>query len=127
MAALLSLPIKSDGGPCLENLANKMAYINSFTVSQRDMLASALRVTGTTEDQWTITKEDSKNRFSSGLEAVKKGDYSGYSRMLCRIFFPDGSGDFEHNKGTLNEMLHLPKEDIDEATKVAIERQKAGQ
>jgi hypothetical protein len=91
------------------------------------MLASALRVTGTNEDQWNITKEDARDRFSSGLEAVKKGDYSGYARMLCCIFFPDGSGDFEHNKGTLNEMLHLPKEDIDKATKVAIERQKAGQ
>lgn len=90
------------------------------------MLASALRVTGTNENQWTITKKDARERFFSGLEAVKKGDYSGYSRMLCRIFFPDGCGDFEHNKGTLNEMLGLPKEDIDEATKVAVERQKAG-
>ena len=91
------------------------------------MLASALRVTGTNESDWTVTKEESKDRFASGLEAVKRGDYSGYSRMLSRIFFPDGCGDFEHNKGTLNEMLGLPQNDIDEATKVAIERQKAGQ
>ena len=101
-----------------------MAYINSFTVSQGDMLASALRVTGTKEDDWTITKEDAKDRFAGGAEAVKKGGYSGFANMLyTRLFFPNGSGDFEHNKGTLNEILGLPKASIDDATKVALERQ----
>lgn len=36
-----------------------------------------------------------------------------------------GCGDFEHNKGTINSLLSLPKEDIDEATERAIERSKA--
>ncbi len=79
------------------------------------MLASALRVTGTKEDDWTITKESTQERFASG----------GFAKALyTRIFFPDGCGDFEHNKGTLNSLLGLLEEDIDEATKVAIERQK---
>jgi hypothetical protein len=127
-AALLSLPIKSDTESCLEELANQMVYINSFTVSQRDMFASALRITGTEEEDWTITKEDAKDRFSRGIEAVKKGDYSGFANVLyTRLFFPDGSGDFEHNKGTLNDILGLAKENLDEATRAAIERQKAAQ
>jgi hypothetical protein len=45
--------------------------------------------------------------------------------MYTRVFYPDGCGDFEHNKGTLNKVLDLPHEDIDEAIKVAIERSKA--
>jgi hypothetical protein len=45
--------------------------------------------------------------------------------MYTRVFYPDGCGDFEHNKGTLNSLLDLPKEDIDEAIKAAIERSKA--
>ena len=88
-----------------------MIYVNSFTISQRDMFASALRVTGTKKEEWTITKEDTKDRFTRGIEAVKKGDYSCFANILCRVFFPDGSGDFEHNKGTLNEILGLPKEE----------------
>lgn len=90
------------------------------------MLASTLRTTGTDERQWTIKQEPSKERFEQGVEAVKKGDYSGYANMLyTRVFFSDGSGDFEHRKGTLNGVLKLPKEDLDEATKIAVERQRA--
>ena len=89
------------------------------------MLASALRVTGTKEDDWTITKEPAQERFSTGVKEVQQGKREGFAKSMCtRIFFPDGCGDFEHNKGTLNSLLGLPKEDIDEATKVAIERQK---
>ena len=44
--------------------------------------------------------------------------------MYTRVFFPDGSGDFESNKGTLNAVLNLPVEDLDEATGRAIERAK---
>lgn len=89
------------------------------------MLASALRVTGTKEDDWTITKEPAQERFSTGVREVQEGKREGFAKFLyTRIFFPDGCGDFEHNKGTLNSLLGLPKEDINEATKVAIERQK---
>lgn len=55
------------------------------------------------------------------MKDIKEGNLTGFTKMGCRIFFPDGSADFEHNKGTLNRMLHLP-ESIDEATKVALER-----
>jgi hypothetical protein len=41
-----------------------------------------------------------------------------------RVFYPDGSGDFESSKGTSNAVLGLPEEDIDEATKIAVERAK---
>ncbi|KAL8836304.1 MAG: hypothetical protein Q9170_002977 [Blastenia crenularia] len=127
VAALLSLPIKSEGSdhePCLENYKNNVVYINSFTISQKDMLMSALRVTGTEERGWTITKERAQERFSTGVKEIQQGKKEGYSKLAARIFFPDGCGDFEHNRGTLNSFLGLPKEDIDEATRVAIERQR---
>jgi hypothetical protein len=129
VAALLSLPIKSEGSnkeACLENFKNKVVYINSFTVSQKDMLESACRVTGTKKDDWTITKEPAQDRYMSGVEEMKEGNRIGFVKMMyTRVFYPDGCGDFEHNKGTLNKVLDLPQEDIDEATKVAIERSKA--
>jgi hypothetical protein len=124
VAALLSLPIKAADGACLDNFRDQVVYADSFTVSQRDMLESAWRVTGTTEKDWTITKESSKERYAEGVKVMQQGDQSGFVKMLyTRVFFEDGSGNFE-SKGTLNGLLGLPKEDIDEATKVAIERSK---
>jgi hypothetical protein len=128
VAAILSLPIKpevSNAGASLESLKNKVVYISSFTVSQKDMLESVLRVTGAKEDDWTITKEPVEELFAKSARQIKEGKREGFSNFLySRIFFPDGSGDFEHNKVTLNRILGLPKVDFDEATKVAIGRQK---
>lgn len=117
-AGLMSLP-----GHELEKLKNKNVYLNSFTVSQKDMLDSVLRVTGGKIDDWSITKEPAKERYAAGVEAMQKGDRAGFARMMyTRVFYPDGNGDFETHKGTSNALLGLPKEDLDEATKAAIER-----
>ncbi len=90
------------------------------------MLESALRVTNTKKDDWTIKKEPAQERYSSGIEEIKEGKRIGFAKMMyTRVFYRDGCGDFEHNKGTLNSLLDLPEEDIDEATKAAIERSKA--
>ena len=130
VAALLSLPIKpsvsiNKDAPCLSNLANKVVYINSFTISQKDMFASALRVTGTKEADWTITKEPTQSRYASGTKEMKEGKRIGFAKMIySRCFYPDGCGDFEQHKGTLNALLDLPEEDMDEATKAAINRAK---
>jgi hypothetical protein len=130
VAALLSLPIKPEDPnkeACLENFKNKVVYIKSFNISQKDMLESVFRVTDTKEEDWTITKESSHQWYSDGMKEIKEGKRIGYAKMLYgRLFYPDGSGDFEReHKGTLNKLLGLPQEDIDEATKVAVERSKA--
>lgn len=87
------------------------------------MLASALRVTGTREEDWTITKHSSREQFETGMKEFKEGKFGGANFLYSRVFFPDGTGDFEHSKGTSNNMLGLPEEDLDEATQRAIERQ----
>jgi hypothetical protein len=129
MASLLSLPIHKDGEedhkPCLDQFKNGCVYISSFTVSQKDMLESVLRVTHTSLDDWTVTKEPSHARYAAGLEQLKKGDRMGFTRALyTRVFYPDDSGNVEKTRGLQNEVLGLPKEDIDEFTKIAIERSK---
>ena len=126
VAALLSLPVKaeSNANGCLENFKNKVVYVNSFTVSQKDMLQSALRVTATKESEWAVSKEPAQERFGSAMKAIQAGDFSAFPRTMARLFYPDGCGDFEHNKGTINSLLGLPQEDIDEATKAAVERSK---
>lgn len=129
VAALLSLPIKSEGSnrkACLEDFKNKVVYTNSFSVSQKDMLASVLRVTRTKEVDWTITKEPAQERYSNGIKEMKQGIMVGFAKMMyTRVFYADGCGDFEHKKGTLNSLLRLPQEDLDAATEAAVERAKA--
>jgi hypothetical protein len=118
VAALMSLP-----GEELEKLKNKVVFINSFTLSQKDMLDSVLRVTGDSIDDWTVTKEPATERYTAGVEAMMKGDRVGFARMMyTRVFYPDGNGDYETSRGTSNALLGLPKEDLDEATKAAIKR-----
>ncbi|KAJ5884868.1 hypothetical protein N7495_009378 [Penicillium taxi] len=124
VASLLSLPIKSEDQACLENFKDQVIYIKSFTVSQKDMWASALRMTDTNEEDWTITTEPSQERFMGGVQDAKEGNRFGFAKMLyTRVFYPDGCGNIER-KGPLNKLLGLPEEDIDEATKVAIHRAK---
>ena len=118
VAAIFSLP-----PPELERRKFTAFYISSFHVSQRDMLGSALRVTDTQESDWNISYEPSKERYQRGLGIMKEG---GEKRMLgfgiclyTRVFYPNGDGTYEDKLD--NEMLRLPKENFDEATRVAIE------
>lgn len=126
MSSLLSLPIKTEGPEqaCLENFKDQVVYVKSFTVSQKDMLQSAIRVTGTKEADWTITKESSHERYANGVAEMYAGSREGFAKMLyTRIFYPDGCGNVDH-KGLANDVLGLPTEDLDEATERAIHRAK---
>ena len=85
-------------------------------------------MTNTKEENWTIAKESSEGRYSSGVKEMQEGKRIGFVKMMStRVFYPDGCGDFEHNKGTLNSLLKLPEEDIDAATVAAIERSKTSE
>ena len=125
VAALLSLPIKSEGegASCLEDFKNQLVYVSSFSVSQQDMLESAYRVTGTTEADWKIKKEGARKRYDEGIDQMKKGDRIGFVKMMyTRVFWDDNVGD--HEGRVINKELGLPKEDLDEATKRAVQRAK---
>jgi hypothetical protein len=123
VAALLSLPMSSKEGACLEQFRNKAVVIDSFTVSQRDIFASVLRVTETMEDQWTIKKEAAKERIATGLAEVEAGNRGGMAKaFFTKVFIPGMGGDFEHEKGTVNAILGLEKGDLDTATERAIRR-----
>lgn len=124
VAAILSLPISAQGdAACLERLRDKLVYVNSFTVSQKEMLESLVRVTGTKREEWKVEMQDVKERFKEGNEQAKAGNRMGFAQsMSARVFYPDGNGDFETNRGTINDVLGLPKEDLDEFTAIAVER-----
>lgn len=131
VAALLSLEVisKDNNEATVSRWDNDILFISSFRISQRDMFESVKRVIGTTDTDWTINHESHRERYDAAVAGMRKGDVSSFVRaMYTRIFFPDLSqvGDFEGSRGTANKALDLPEEDIDEATKIAIERGLAG-
>lgn len=130
VASLLSLPIHPEEGSkvCLSDFRNQLIYVNSFNVSQQDMLESVMRVTNTTEADWTIVKKSSSEQYATGMKDMKEGKKPSANFLYARVFYPgpEGGGDFEHSRGTSNAVLGLPKEGIDEATRVAMDRQAAG-
>ncbi|EFX02248.1 isoflavone reductase family protein [Grosmannia clavigera kw1407] len=135
-AALLSLPIlpkdAADKSPTLSTYAgtNKSAYISSFHVSQKDMYESVKRVSGTTDADWTVSHEPTKERHANAAKALQSGGgvkLDGVSEltaqeafatlMYTRVFFPGGDG--LKDVDIANKALGLPLEDIDIATKEA--------
>ncbi len=126
VAAALSLPVlpqdDKDKAPALSRFFNGTIYVSSFLVSQKDMFESVKRVTATTDADWTIRNEDSGERFRAGREAMMKGHRVGFAQQLySRVFFPSDPGNYESIRGLDNDLLGLPKEDIDEASRASIQ------
>ncbi|KAH7106530.1 hypothetical protein BKA62DRAFT_740991 [Auriculariales sp. MPI-PUGE-AT-0066] len=119
VAALLSLPVQSEGsGASLENYRNTAVNIASFTISQKDMFESVLRVSGDKREDWKIEYESSAERFARGVKMLQGGDRMGFPLMLCsRNFYPvPGAGDREKHHGLINEAIGIKGDDLDEAT-----------
>jgi hypothetical protein len=126
LAALLSLPLKGKS-PALSDYKNNPLYFDSFAVCQRDMLDSIHRVAGTTDADWDISNEPSAERYKAGLQETKEGIFTGFVKtMYSRVFFPNGGGEFASTRGLANETLGLPQEDLDEATKRALDMVEGG-
>lgn len=51
------------------------------------MLESALRVTGTRADDWSITKEPARERFPTGIKEMQEGRRVGFARTIARVFY----------------------------------------
>ena len=124
VAQLCALPIlppsAADEGLTLTALEDRPVRVTSFVLSQRDMFASVLRVTGDKESDWTVTREPSKERYGRGMQLMQSGNMAGFAIALyTRAFYPHSNANFSEK--VLNEKLGLPKEDLNAATKVGID------
>lgn len=124
VAKLLSLKElpedENDNELALSNWRDKPVYMDSFEVSQRDMYESWKRITGDTDEDWTRATEPVTERYARGLELLGKADRSGLAlAMYSRNFYPTGDGNHGRNHALVNDLLGLPKEDLDARTVVA--------
>ncbi|OLN97973.1 hypothetical protein CCHL11_02468 [Colletotrichum chlorophyti] len=111
---------EKDKSLTLSRFVNNSVYLKSFVFSQNDMFESVKRVTGTTDADWTVNHESSKKRYEDGLAQVKGGNMAGFSKLLyARAFYPEDPSDLSAK--AQNELLGLPDESLDEATKVGID------
>ncbi len=68
------------------------------------MLDSLHRVLGTTDADWAITHQPTKERYDVAMEEVKAGNPRASGRAsYARLFFPSGGGDYESTRGLDNE------------------------
>ncbi|GKZ27440.1 hypothetical protein AbraIFM66951_005450 [Aspergillus brasiliensis] len=115
---------ENDKSLTLSSFLNKGVYLESFVVNQKDMFESVKRVTGTTDADWTVTHESTKKRYEEGLALVKTGNMAGFGKMLyARSFYAEDPGNLSAK--TQNELLGLPKESLDEATKTGVDMVKS--
>ncbi|KAF4965333.1 hypothetical protein FSARC_6848 [Fusarium sarcochroum] len=111
---------ENDKSLTLSSFLNKPVYLKSFELSQKDMFSSVKRVTGTSDSDWTITHEPTKKRYEEGLAQVKTGNMAGFSKLLyARAFYPEDPSNLAAK--AQNELLGLPDESLDEATKSGVD------
>lgn len=117
LASLFALPEAE-----LSKYKNEFVYFSSFYVSQKDLLASAMRATGTTEKDWTITSISS----DQVLQAAKEPSADSMTRMmsLFALVFKEGYGGDYNSKVLDYEKLDLASEDLDTLMKSLAQEQR---
>ncbi|KAF7125928.1 hypothetical protein CNMCM5793_002287 [Aspergillus hiratsukae] len=93
-----------------ETTSNKYLFIESFNVSQRDILASLEDVTGA---KWDVTYHDGEEEKRLALEKLAKGNCSGIPVLMRYITCVKGyGGNYMGSEENANKLLSLPGESL---------------
>jgi hypothetical protein len=126
VAQLLSLPThSSSSSPSLSDYKNNFVYVQSFSVSQNDMLAAIQGATRTKPEDWSVSSMPVDEYIKSGSEDLAKGDRVGMIKILMGSTFKRGLGDAYHGRELANEKLDLKEEDLGEVVKSVVEEMEA--
>lgn len=97
-----------------DQTANRYIFIDSFTVSQAQVLAALEKATAPAA--WDVTRVDAEEQKQIGLDKMAKGDFSGAMALIRYINCVDGhGGNYALYEQTDNELLSLPNQSLDEA------------
>lgn len=95
-----------------DETANRYLYIDSFTVSQNQVLDAFQRATGR---EWEVEHVEAEEMKKTGMEKMSRGDLSGAMSLIRYINCVHGhGGNFAEYKSTANALLSLPEENLDE-------------
>ena len=92
--------------------ANKYLYISSFETSMKEILASLEKATG--GQKWETTHVSWEDEVTDGREALSSGEFMRAGKLALAASFKGGLGaNFASEETLANEMIGLPKEDLD--------------
>jgi uncharacterized protein YbjT (DUF2867 family) len=113
VAALLSLPEEK-----LNNFKNRAVYLRSFLLSQREILDSAIRATGTKKSDWQITMQDPEVTIQTARDAVAAGNPMAFVGEFYTAHMQEGrGGNYEEKAAKDAAVLGLEEENLDEVIK----------
>jgi hypothetical protein len=93
-------------------MANKYLCVDSWTLSQNQILASLEKATDT---KWDATHVDAEEQKRDGLAKIAGSDFSGAMSLIRYINTVEGhGGNYATYSESANELLELPKLDLDE-------------
>ena len=95
-----------------EKTANQYLFVDSFTVTSMEVMASLEKATG---GKWKATHVDAEEQKTTALEKVSQGDMTGFMGLIRYINSVEGYGaDHRLEHTTANDLLSLPEEHLDE-------------
>lgn len=115
LAALLALPEAE-----LAQYKNNWVYFSSFCVSQRDLLESAKRVTGTKEEEWTVISQEPEDVIKTAQEEAARGNPIAGVQVLFALMFSEGYSGNYSEKVVDYKRFGLEPEDLDEVLKNSV-------
>lgn len=111
----------------LDETANQYVYINSFTVTQNQVVKALETATG---DKFTITPLNGEEVWQDGREKMKSGEFEiigggrymvgSVQMILTEIYNRTGVNYFSQQKGLWNKRLGLPEESLDETIRSVV-------
>lgn len=124
---MLGLPVKREGESkraSLEHYGNNFVYISSLHVTQRELFASALKATGTSEAEWEVDEEDTVKDWIERCQGMmSRGEMKGAMGLTFAYYLGEGlGGDYQAKAVEDMKVLGLREGDLDAVVKAEVEK-----
>ncbi|KAI6790757.1 hypothetical protein KC360_g2036 [Hortaea werneckii] len=126
IARVLSLPVENpqDRRASLEYYGNNFVYISSLHVTQRELFASALKATRTSEAEWELDEGDTvKDWIERCKGMMAQGEMKGAMGLTFAYYLGEGlGGDYQAKAVEDMKVLGLREGDLDAVVKAEVEK-----
>jgi nucleoside-diphosphate-sugar epimerase len=98
-----------------ELIKNKYVYVNSFTVTQNEVLMALEKATG---EKFTASNSTVEELRQDGFKAMEAGQLLGMLALVASAFYGKGGlANYSVTRGLWNDKLGVPQENLDEFLK----------
>ncbi|KAI7278096.1 hypothetical protein KC345_g6172 [Hortaea werneckii] len=126
IARVLGLPIRNeeDQRASLGYYGNNFVYISSLHVTQRELFASAVEATGTSEAEWEVDENDTVREWIERCkEMMSRGEMKGAMGLTFAYYLGEGlGGDYQAKAVEDMKVLGLREGDLDAVVKAEVEK-----